>query len=275
MLMNKRLVTPLLTLVCTVVLTGCPHTQPPDSTPPTSGPNHGAVPVTVHAPPVGDEADYLREVKVFIEIDRKSHLTATADSDDPNVVCGIPRVFYPPGGTGLESSDEYDQGLTRPRYPARQVRWVARCKNRIENCLKPGERIVIRAKDPDGSDRGCRVEERRFCKELDSSLRRIAEQKKMSFQDFKAKKAYVEDVQQLTLFSAETEGTFVIFGNEGRLRRNQGSITSGIPNRPDFSLSPDLGWHYNIELWKGDKRVDCLDPDVWVEGDGSGGGNQG
>lgn len=262
MLTNRRLVTPLLTLISAIALTGCPKQVPSTSHPGVA--HDDLAQVVIHAPPPGDEADFLREVKVFIEIDRDNRLSVIADPDDPNVVCGMPRVFYPPGGQGPATA--------RPRYPARQVRWVARCDNRLDNCLKPGERIVIRAKRPDVSDKGCRVPERRACEQLESTLAAIAERQDMRLDDFMAKKKDVERAHQLTLFSAETEGTFVIFGNEGRLRRNQGSVTSGIPNRPNFSLSPDLGWHYNVELWQGDERVDCLDPPVWIEDDGPPGG---
>ncbi len=229
------------------------------------------VPVRVFEQPSGAEAaDFFREVKVFITWNGEE-LEAYGDPDDPNVVCGVPRVFYPPDGGGFEATRQF-----RPEKPARQVRWIARCAESGATCFGPEDEIVIRAKNPDRPDRSCRKQPPPDCADFKRQMTVAAKSVGKSLEAYVEAKDEASRRQQLTLFNPATQGMFAmpvdVCNGLGVDEGHQiGSLVSGHPNLPRFAHGPDIGWSYNVELWRDGKRLDCLDPDVWVEGDGHGG----
>ena len=56
----------------------------------------------------------------------------------------VPRVFYPP--TSRAETSGLERYGCRPDFPARQVRWIAVCPKGKEQCMKPGDSVVIRPK---------------------------------------------------------------------------------------------------------------------------------
>lgn len=198
--------------------------------------------VKVNRPEPGRESCFFNETSYNIGVD--------FDRGEIKVCPDKTIIFHPPTSCDPKK--------------AHQVRWVVKCLNGEESCMREGDLLIIRPKkapfDKASQSSTCRLPEEIELRKAEKDALCAPKRASFDLEEPDEESMRQSFAQRYSMFNPEASGFFAIpAGHE--------SVVSGIPNAKFERGNISLGWYYEIVLQRDDKVVACLDPDIWIERD--------